>query len=498
MRETRIAVIGAGPGGLTAAMLLQSQGFQVSVFEKDDKPGGRTSHVDVDGYRFDKGPTFLSMPHIVEEIFSATGRDLAHYISWNYLDPMYELFFEDSSFRPTSDKQEMKRRIAASFPGDEKGYDRFMHDLGKRWDALLPVLEHEHGSLLDYMKPRTLKALPHLALGKSVYDVLSQYFSDERLKLSFTFQSKYLGMSPWDCPGAFSILSYMEHEYGIVHPTGGLNQIPKAMAKAFEEDGGHLYLNTPVKQIRTKKQQAVGVELENGEVFGADEVVVNADFAYAATELFDEPLNRWNKDKVAAKDYSCSAFMLYAGVDTTYSEAAHHSIVFSNDYKKNVEEMIHEKIVSDDPSIYIHNPAVTDDTLAPAGKSPIYMLAPVPNNQSGIDWESNKESFRDLVLDQVESRSPFKGLRDHIEVEKIYTPTDWQVDSNVYEGAVFNLSHRLNQMMYFRPHNKFEDVRNCWLVGGGTHPGSGLPTIIVSGRITAQALTAKYARERAQ
>ncbi|WYP28115.1 phytoene desaturase family protein [Alkalihalobacillus sp. FSL W8-0930] len=483
-----IAIVGAGPGGLACAMLLSGRGYKVDVYEKHPYVGGRTSALKKDGFTFDRGPTFLSMPYILEELFDFVGRKLDDYLDLLKVEPMYELQFEDLVFSPSQDPKETFNQIKKLFPGDEEGYERFMTDTRRKMAALLPVLQNRHGSLLDYARWRTLKALPELSLNQSLYEVLDSYFNDERLKLSFTFQSKYLGMSPWECPGAFSILSFMEHEYGVWHPRGGLNQISEAMATVIREHGGTIHLDTPIQQILTKNKKVYGLQLPNGEERHYDEVVINADFAYAMTELLNKSnLKSYSKEKLDKKKYSCSSFMIYVGLDKQYDQA-HHTIVFSKDYKKNVEEITKTKTLSADPSIYIQNPVVTDSSLAPEGQSGLYILAPVPNNFSLLDWENHKIEFRDLIYSIIEERTEFKNLRDHIVFEELLTPDDWQKEHHIYQGATFNLAHNLGQMMYFRPHNKFQSLKNCWLVGGGTHPGSGLPTIFESARITANSI----------
>ncbi|MBP3951108.1 phytoene desaturase family protein [Bacillus suaedae] len=483
----KIFIIGAGPGGMAVAMLLAGQGYDVEVFEKQAYVGGRTSALKKDGFTFDRGPTFLSMPHIVEELFAMVGRKMDDYLDLIEIDPMYQLRFDDIAFSPSRNPNETKKLIEAMFPGNGEGYSRFMKETEKKMDALMPILQNRHSSLLDYGRWRTMKALPHLSLHQSVYQVLSSFFSDERLKLAFTFQSKYLGMSPWECPGAFSILSYMEHKYGIFHPRGGLNQIPEAMAQVVKEFGGKIHLQTGIKRLLIKNKSIYGVELNNGEKVNCDEVIINADFAHAMSTLVDEDLKQYSKEKLTKKDYSCSTFMVYAGVDRTY-DLPHHTVVFSNDYRKNVEEITKTKTLSADPSIYIQNAGVSDSSLAPKGHSSIYLLAPVPNNFSLVDWEQHKDEFRDLIYEQVEKKTEFKGLKEAIIFDEVITPVNWERDHYVYKGATFNLAHHLKQMMYFRPHNKFQELDHCWLVGGGTHPGSGLPTIFESARITANLL----------
>lgn len=485
----KVAVIGAGPGGLASAMLLAVKGYDVQVFEKNNVIGGRNAKLTLGEYQFDVGPTFFSMPHILEELFEAAGRDLHDYMDLVELDPMYDLIFEDQKVTMYRDPERMTSELSEQFPGSEEGYHRFMNETRKRMNALMPMLQNRHHRLIDYVRPRTLKALPHLALGKSLHGVLSQYFKDERLKLAFTFQAKYLGMSPWECPGAFSILSYMEHEYGVFHPVGGVNQISNSMARVVQEYGGQIHLNRGISKLITNGKSVTGIQLEDGEEVQADEVIVNADFAQAMDQLVDQSnLKKYKREKLEKKKYSCSTFMMYLGIDGEI-DLPHHSIIFSDDYRKNVEEVTKSLDLSEDPSIYVHNASITDPTLAPKGKTALYVLAPVPNNFSEIDWEQEKGTFRNLVLDVLKDKGGITISEDQIEEEKILTPKGWEQDYNVYRGATFNLGHQLSQMMYFRPHNRFNELDHCWIVGGGTHPGSGLPTILESARITANWLS---------
>ncbi|WP_416149616.1 phytoene desaturase family protein [Salipaludibacillus sp. HK11] len=495
-KQRKIAIIGAGPGGLAAAMLLSVKGFQVQVFEKQSYVGGRTSSFTKNGYTFDLGPTFMSMPHILEEVFEASGRKLSDYMTMKELDPMYSLSFDEMTVRASRDPEKMIKEIETHFPGNGESYHRFMNDTRKKLNALTPILQNNHASLFDYLRLRSLKALPQLELGKSLYDVLSKYFDDDRLKISFTFQSKYLGMSPWDCPGAFSILSFMEHEYGVYHPIGGLNQVTKSMAKVVKEHGGEIHTGVGVKKLLLDDHRAVtGLELDDGELVEADDVIMNADFAQGMSQLIDDDNRRKFKNvKLAKKKYSCSTFMIYAGINQPV-DLDHHTILFSDDYKRNVEEISKTKLLSEDPSIYVQNASITDPTLAPKGKSALYILAPVPNNFSAIDWEKEKGPFKDLILSQVEKKTGIKDIKSKMEVEEVLTPLDWEQNKHVYKGATFNLAHNLGQMMYFRPHNKLAEIDRLWLVGGGTHPGSGLPTIFESARITANLLTKKYSKE---
>ncbi len=490
--KQRVAVIGAGPGGLACAMLLAGRGVDVTVYEKQPIVGGRTSRVQVGEYQFDRGPTFLNMPHILENLFTSIGLKMSDYLDLKALDPMYTLYFNGGKehFTMTTDRDRMKQTIEQHFPGNGEGYDRFMAEQALKLGKLMPILQTKHDKLTDYLSPRVITALPRLSLGRSLYDVLSDYFTSEELKYAFTFQAKYLGMSAWECPGGFSILSYMEHAYGVHHPIGGMNRIPEAMKQAIEELGGTVHLETGISELILDGKAATGVILESGEHVLYDDVVVGADFAHAMNHLVPEGvLKKWSRPKIDRKKFSCSTFMLYLGVNKTF-DAPHHTIYFADDYEKNVREMTQTLELSEDFSFYVQNPSVIDTTLAPEGKSALYVLVPVPNNYSELDWAIEGPKLRRRVLDALEDRSPYKGVEAAIEVEEMFTPDDWEA-MGVHQGATFNLGHQLTQMMYFRPHNRFEELDHVYLVGGGTHPGSGLPTIFESARITADLLTSE-------
>jgi len=371
MSKKRIVIIGAGPGGLAAGMILAHRGFDVTIVEKGSKVGGRTSEIKLGEYSFDTGPTF---------------------------------------------------------PGHSEGYRRFMDDHAEKLQKIYPVLQKPYHKLTAYCRKELLKVFPYIATSDTVVDVLDRYFPDDNLKLAFTFQSKYLGMSPWKCPALFTILSYTEYKYGIYHTTGGLCKIPEAMAKVFAEEGGELRLSTPVQEVLFKGTQAIGVKLESGEELKADHVVMNADYANAMNSI----MNGFGKTKkqLEGKKYSCSTFMLYLGLDTIYEDEPHHHIMFADDYQQNIDEISGEKVVSDDMSIYIRNSSITDKTVAPEGHSQLYILVPTINCRHGMNWEETKMEYRNKVR-----------------------------DSGIFMGATFNLAHTIDQMLYFR---QAVDFRRFW------------------------------------
>lgn len=489
--QKHIIIVGAGPGGLTAAMLLAARGFKVTVFEKEPHIGGRNAAILRNGYKFDTGPTFLMMKFILDEVFEEAGRHVDAYLKCVKLDPMYRLQFQDVRLEPTTNREAMLQQLDTHFPGNRAGYDKFMAVEKERFHRMYPCLQKDYASVKQYLSRDMLRALPKLSIGRSLISVLGDYFHQDKLKLCFTFQSKYLGMSAWDCPGAFAILPYVEHAFGIYHVMGGLSEISEAMARVCREFGVSLRLATPVRQLVLEGRAVRGVELAGGERVLADETVLNADFGYAMKHLVPPGvLKKYTPENVDAREYSCSTFMLYLGLDKTY-ELPHHTIFFAGDYRRNISDIFQAKVLSEDLSFYVRNASITDPALAPPGHSAVYVLVPVPNRTASIDWAKEKATFRDRVVAAMEQRAGMADLRQHIREEIVFTPQTWQ-GMNIQFGATFNLAHSLGQMLYFRPRNKFEDLDNCYLVGGGTHPGSGLPTIYESGRIAANLISRRY------
>ena len=491
----KIVIIGAGPGGLTAGMLLAHRGFEVHLFEKENVVGGRNAAITTEGFSFDIGPTFLMMKFILDEVFRDTKRKSSDYLEFIKLSPMYRLFFKDKTIDMVDDQQKMRELIIKHFPGNEQGYEKFLQREKIRYDKMYPCLQQPYLTVQSMWNQDLLKAYPHLSLHKSMYNVLADYFKDEYLRIAFTFQSKYLGMSPWNCPAAFMIIPYVEHVFGVYHVTGGLSKISESMAEVIKEEKGKIHFNKPVKELLLAGKKVEGVKLENGEEILADEVVINSDFGYSMSNLVPTKnqkfLKRWNKKKIHKKQFSCSTFMIYLGIDKLY-DLPHHSIIFSEDYQKYIKDVSQHQNPSDDLSFYIRNASINDKTIAPKGKSNIYILVPVTNNKGNFNWQENKQQFRNKVINAIKEKTSLKDIDQHIVFEKIITPDQWEKDYNIFLGATFNLGHNISQMLYMRPHNQFAELDHCYLVGGGTHPGSGLPTIYESGRITANLISKKY------
>ena len=487
-----IAIVGAGPGGLSAAMLLAQRGFRVQVFEKQDVVGGRNAEVRLGDYRFDLGPTFLMMKFLLDELFAEGGRRSSDYLQFRKLDPMYALSFPDKTMLVRSDPEAMKSEIERHFSGEGANLDRFLARESRRFEKLYPCLQKPYGTLASMISPTLLATVPYIAAGRSLYSVLGDYFRSEELRLAFTFQSKYLGMSPWDCPGLFTMIPYTEHAHGVYHVMGGLSRITQALAEVSREDGAEIHTSAPVARVLVDGGRAKGVKLASGEKIYCDEVILNADFGHAMATLFEPAsLGKYQPAKLRKRKFSCSTFMMYLGLDRTY-DAEHHTIVFARDYKKNIEAITQGGQSLDEISVYIRNSCRTDPSGAPSGHSALYILVPVANNRSGIDWQEQKQEMRERVLRVLRERTPFGDVEPHIQRELILTPEDWENKYSVFLGSTFNMAHSWDQMLYMRPHNQFEMFENCYLVGGGTHPGSGLPTIFESARISANLICRKY------
>jgi phytoene desaturase len=491
----RVAIVGAGPGGLAAALLLAKQGARVTVYEKDAQVGGRTKTVTAPGgYKFDIGPTFFLYPRILAEIFEACGERLADHIELVKLDPQYHVVFEGGGdLKASPDVGRLAAEIAKVAPRDAENLPRFMEENRRKLELFRPVLEQAFGNPLDVVSPAMLQALPMMRPFSSVDGDLKRYFADPRVRLAFSFQTKYLGMSPYQCPSLFTILSFLEYEHGVFHPIGGCGAVSEAMAKLARKMGVEFQLSTPVDRVLYEGDRACGLVVA-GERVQADAVVINGDFAHAARRLIpEEHRPRWRDEKLKKARISCSTFMLYLGLEGDLGDLEHHTILLSDDYANNLAEIGACKLPTK-PSFYVQNAGRTDPSMAPKGHSSLYVLVPVPNLRSGTDWAREAASFRAKTFERLK----VLGLHDiekRIRYERVITPAGWEDEFAVNEGATFNLAHDLGQMLYFRPHNRFG--KGVYLVGGGTHPGSGLPVIYEGARITTKLLLEDLATARA-
>ncbi len=498
-----IAIVGAGPGGLALAVLLAAKGARVTVYEAGTHVGGRTGRVELTGtggerFRLDRGPTFFLMPFVLEEIFAAAGRRLTDYAHLTRLDPMYRLSVgggegggaADVELECTQDARAMRARIEALCPTDGAAFDAFMRENRAKLAAFTPILRRAFTGPADAMKPDMLRALPRLHPLQSVADQLAQRFTHRVTRLAMSFQSKYLGMSPDECPSLFTILPFIEHEFGVWHPRGGCHALMLALARVAEELGVVIRTGTPVAGVRFDGQRATGVMLRSGESAPHEHVVLNADAAWALRNLVPESVRpaSLRNARLAGKRYSCSTMMLYLGLRGRVN-LPHHTIRISGRYEENLRD-IAEGRLSEEPSLYVCNPSVTDSTLAPEGHSVLYVLVPTPNLKAGDPgWADAVARVRRQALERVSALAG-EDIESRIVAEEMTTPRNWEA-GGIQFGATFNLAHNLGQMLHLRPQHKVPGTEGLWLVGGGTHPGSGLPVIFLSSQITARALGAE-------
>ncbi|MEE2682074.1 MAG: phytoene desaturase family protein [Planctomycetota bacterium] len=486
----RISIIGAGPGGLTAAMLLAASGAEVTVWEAEDRPGGRSRRISFDGHHFDCGATFFMMPWVLEEITRACGYRLSDLHHMTRLDPMYRLVFRgdlgDLQLDTTQDIEQMAARLDGIHPGDGAAFRRFMLENRAKLEAMTPVLRQAVKGPLDLVSGAGIKAARYIKPWESVYGNLSKRFTDERSRLAMCFQSKYLGMSPFECPSLFTILPFIEYEYGVWHPEGGINALLQSLADACESMGVEFEYSSPVEEIAYEGRRACGVVVD-GERRPCDHVVINADATWAMKRLIPEHLrpSGWSDRQISKKRYSCSTWMSYMAVDGEL-DLPHHTICFSSDYRRNLEDITTNLIPSEEPSMYFCNPSPIDPTMAPPGRSSLYCLVPTPNQSARIDWEAEAPRLRTKIVEQLE-RLGVEDPADRILGERIISPADWEA-RNIHLGATFNIAHNLGQMLHRRPQNRLQGVDGTWMVGGGTHPGSGLPVIFLASQTTARML----------
>jgi phytoene desaturase len=477
--KKKIAIVGGGPGGLAASLLLAKAGHDVTIFESRDRLGGRSSAIHVGEFHFDSGPTFFIYRYILDSIFQRLGLKLDDYVSLKKIEPLYDLIFGNKSFRPYENHASMMREIHRVFPGEEKGYQLYLKKESRRFKKLMPVLSMPFSTPFQFLHPKVLYAIDEIGIGRSLYQRLSSYFHSEELIYSMAFQAKYLGMSPWECPSLFSILSFMEHEYGIYHIMGGLYHLNEVMGKLATSMGVKIKLNHTVTKFNVEKKMIRSLKV-NQKTFKFDTVVMNGDFARTIPLLDNvHRPKRYQDKRLQQLQYSCSSFNLYLGLNKVYP-IAHHTIVFSKDYRQYVQTLTKQLTLSSDPSFYVHNPSPIDPSYAPEGKSALYILVPVPNLKANLDWSSLKATYIEATIKRLEKMPGLKDIRKHIVEQHALSPLDWQEQYHVHLGANFNLSHRFSQLLYLRPHNQFQGVQNLFLVGGGTHPGSGLPTIYQS------------------
>lgn len=481
-----ITVIGSGFGGLTAAIRLQAQGHHVTVLEKRDKPGGRAYVYEQDGFVFDGGPTIITAPWLIHDLFMLCGKKTEDYVDLVPIDPYYNIRFEDGSvFHYNGDREHLIRQIRAFNPEDVDGYLRFAEAGEKIFTKGFELIDQPFTSLGSMIK--VVPDLVRLQAQKSVAAFVNQYIKDERLRQVFSFHPLLIGGNPFQSTSIYALIHTLEQRFGVWFAMGGTGALVQAMVKLLEDMGGHLRLNTEVAEIVINEQtgQAHGVRTGDGELFPAQIVVSNADVAFTYLKMIPSRFRPKNTDrKIKGKQYSMSLFVLYFGTNRKYENVSHHEILMGPRYKGLLNDIFKRKVLSKDFSLYLHRPTATDPSLAPAGCDAWYVLSPVPHLGSGTDWTTMAKPYRDSIIQYLEERY-MPDLSKHIVTEHSIDPFHFRDTLNSYQGSAFSVEPILTQSAWFRPHNISEDIPNLYFAGAGTHPGAGLPGVMSSGKIVA-------------
>ena len=481
-----IAIVGAGPGGLAAGLILSSKGYQVDIYEKDDRIGGRSKRLYLKDFMFSMGPSFVVYIDAYKWLFEAAGLDLEKEVNITRLDPIYQLNKKEDRWNVPGNPEDLLQDIETKF-GEREAYEKFMKREAKTVAAMHPVMVKPFHSRLSLINKHVVHFGRFVGFG-NVERKLAKHFKSQSLKDIMQFQTKYLGMTPQETPGFFTMLSYLEHFDGIYHIEGGVPHLLDVMATHIKRFSGKIHVDSPVEKILTHNGVAKGVRV-GGKDMEYDDVIVNADMPKMVETLLDQDAqNKYTKSVVDRKKYSVSAYMLYLGVKKKLDYPM-HTLVLSDDYPAYTESLKANQELTDDMSLYIYHPSALDAKFAPDGQSSLMVLAPVPNTDADIDWDKQKTLYKTKVYDQMKKRLNFSP--DDIEIEKVFTPSDWEA-TGVYKGATFAMKHTMNQLLHKRPHNRYEDVKNLYLVGGSTHPGSGLPIIFESAIISANLIDQRH------
>ena len=488
----KAVVIGSGFGGLAVANRLASRGMQVTVLEKRDKVGGRAYQFTQGGYTFDMGPSLITAPEIIEDVFRAAGRSLSDYTSLIPLDPFYRVYFHDgTSIDYSGDAEAMKEQMRQFNERDADRYEAFMAAASKVYDA---VITEKLGarpfdtikSMVDFV-PRAMR----LGAWKPMSLFASTFFRDFRHRFLFSFHPLFLGGNPFRSPAVYAMIPFLEKKQGVWFTPGGMYSLVQAFERLLIDQGATIETGTEVSRIDIRNGKAVGVTA-GGKHYPADIVVSNSDVGHLYRDLVPaENRSKWSDSKVARTSYTMSCFLLYLGVKGTYPQLKHHTLILTKRYKELLRDIFDKKVLPDDFSMYLHVPTRTDPGMAPEGCESIYVLVPVANLLSGIDWKEEATPFADRILAHLEEWG-MSELRDRIEVMKIFTPDDFESQLNSLYGNAFGVEPKLTQTAWFRPHNRSEDVSNLYLVGAGTHPGAGVPGVLLSAEATEYCICADH------
>ncbi|MFL6587475.1 MAG: phytoene desaturase [Luteimonas sp.] len=483
----RAVVIGAGFGGLALAIRLQAGGIDTTVLEKRDKPGGRAYVYADAGFVFDAGPTVITDPSALEELFALAGKRMADYVELLPVNPFYRLCWEDGShFDYVNDQAQLDRQIHALDPADVAGYRRFLAYSRDVFQAgyielgAVPFL-----SLRDMLAagPQLVK----LEAWKSVYSMVSRFVRNEHLRQALSFHSLLVGGNPFKTSSIYTLIHALERKWGVWFPRGGTGALVRGMVKLFEDLGGRVELNADAARIEVSEGRASAVRLADGRDVPLDMLASNADVVHTYdTLLGHHPRGVRQAAALKRKRFSMSLFVLYFGLDTHHEQLQHHTVCFGQRYRGLIDEIFRGKQLAEDFSLYLHAPCVTDPSLAPPGCGSHYVLAPVPHlGNADIDWDVEGPRYRDRIFQYLE-RFYMPGLRDQLVTSHFITPFDFRDTLNAHHGSAFSLEPVLTQSAWFRPHNRDADIPNLYLVGAGTHPGAGVPGVVGSAKATAR------------
>lgn len=488
--KRRVVVIGAGLGGLTTALRLAHAGHQVTVVEKNDRPGGKVGLLERDGFRFDTGPTILTIPGEIRRLFTDLGRETEAYLTLRRFEPIYRAHFRDGTrFDLHTDEAATLEEIRRISPRDVDRYRAFMRRTARIWEQVDGVLfERLYQSWRDLLDPAVLRAGMQVDALRSMYRSVDRAFHDPRIKQLFMFQAIYVGASPRRTPATFTVIPFLEQRQGVWFPDGGLYAIVEAMVRLADELGVEIRCGSEVAAIRVQQGRATGVELTGGTWLPADLVVANSDLVHTYRDLVPADARRHYSDRrLDGYDPSSSAFIVYAAAGTQYPELVHHNIYFGADYDREMQAIFEEKRLPADPSWYICAPTRTDPALAPPGCDALYALQLAPYlTPDGPKWDRAATTLREgEMLARMEERAGLTGLRDTLRWSESFTPRDFAERFNGHHGSIFGLSAITRQSAFMRPPNRSQDVEGLYLVGGSTQPGGGVPMVMLGGRLLA-------------
>jgi phytoene desaturase len=479
-----IVVIGSGFGGLGATARLAALGHNVTLLEKRDKLGGRAYVYEVNGYKFDGGPTVITAPWLFDEIWEAAGRKREDYFQLVPCDPFYRIFDHNRrAFNYNGDHDFILSQIDQWNSEDKEGYTRFVATTKEIFDTGMALIDKPFLSILDMIK--VVPDLVRLQSYRSVYSYVSKFIKDEFLRRCFSFHPLLIGGNPMDAASLYVLIHYLEREWGIHYALGGTGAIVDSFDRLLQELGVSVHLNAEVEEILVEGRQAKGVRLADGTLFEADIVVSNADVAWTYLNLIPEQHRRKNTDRrIKGMKYSMSLFVIYFGTKRQYRDVglAHHNIILSERYKELLNEIFGEGQLPEDFSLYLHMPTLTDPSMAPDGGEAFYVLSPVPHLGADIDWTVQAKPYRDAIMKFLEENY-LPDLEANIVAEHYIDPLHFEGTLNSYLGSAFSVQPILTQSAWFRPHNRSEDIDNLYFVGAGTHPGAGVPGVLSSAKI---------------